>query len=131
VGRIMGFPPAGRDVPLTVMFRAAAGGEHWQRTFGDSTFASVQEPGRGRFERLVCERFGLLRFGLALVVEDDRLRIVLRGWSLAGLPLPFAWAPRSRAFEFAEEGRFNFHVEIDHPLMGLIVRYRGWLEPRA
>jgi len=131
VGRIMGLPPAGRDVPLTVTFRAAAGGEHWQRTFGDSTFASVQEPGRGRFERLVCERFGPLRFGLALVVDDDRLRLVLRGWSLAGLPLPFAWAPRSRAFEFADAGRFNFHVEIDHPLTGLIVRYRGWLKPRA
>jgi hypothetical protein len=131
VGRIMGLPPAGRDVPLTVTFRPAAGGEHWQRTFGDRAFASVQEPGRGRFERLVCERFGPLRFGLALVVEDDRLRLVLRGWSFAGLPLPSGWAPRSRAFEFAHEGRFNFHVEIDHPLMGLIVRYRGWLAPRA
>jgi len=30
----------------------------------------------------------------------------------------------------AEDGRFNFHVEIDHPLTGMIVRYRGWLVPR-
>jgi hypothetical protein len=68
---------------------------------------------------------------LALVVEDDRLRLVLRGWSFAGLWLPAAWGPRSRAFEFAEDGRFHFHVEIDHPLMGLIVSYRGSLKPRA
>jgi len=27
--------------------------------------------------------------------------------------------------------RFRFHVEISHPLTGLIVRYRGWLEPNA
>jgi hypothetical protein len=129
--RMMGFPPAGRDVPVTVTFRADAGREHWRRTFGDSAFASVQEPGRGRFERLICERFGPLCFGLALVLEDDRLRLVLRGWSFAGLPLPAAWAPRSSAFEFADNGRFHFDVEIDHPLMGLIVSYRGWLKPRA
>ena len=33
--------------------------------------------------------------------------------------------------ESAEDGRFNFHVEISHPLTGLIVRYRGWLVPKA
>jgi Domain of unknown function (DUF4166) len=132
VGWIMGFPPAGQDIPVRVTFRADAEREIWQRTFGVSAFASVQEPGRGRFERLVCERFGPICFGLALVVEeDDRLRLVLRGWSFAGLPLPAAWAPRTRAFEFADNGRFHFHVEIGHPLMGLIVRYRGWLTPRA
>jgi hypothetical protein len=131
VGRMMGFPPAGQDVPVTVTFRVDAEREIWRRAFGDSAFASVQEPGRGRFERLVCERFGPFRFGLALVVEDDQLRLAMRGWSFAGLPLPAAWAPRTRAFEFADNGRFHFHVEIDHPLMGLIVRYRGSLEPRA
>jgi hypothetical protein len=131
VARVMGFPPAGREVPVTVTFRTDAGREHWRRSFGDYAFTSWQEPGRGRFERLICERFGPLCFGLALVVEDDRLRLVLRGWSFAGLPLPAAWGPRSRAFEFADQGRFHFHVEIDHPLMGLIVSYRGWLKPRA
>src|SRR5438105_2948255 len=28
------------------------------------------------------------------------------------------------------DGRFNFHVEICHKLVGLIVRYRAWLVPR-
>ena len=76
-------------------------------------------------------RFGPLRFGLALVVEGARLWLVVRRWSFAGLPLPAAWAPRGKAYESAEDGRFNFHVEIGHPLTGLIVRYRGWLVPRA
>jgi hypothetical protein len=131
VGRMLGFPPAGRDIPVTVTFRADAEREIWQRTFGDNAFASMQESGRGRFARLVCERFGPFCFGLALVLEDDRLRLLLRGWSVAGLPLPAAWAPRTQAFEFADNGRFHFHVEIDHPLMGLMVRYRGSLKPRA
>jgi hypothetical protein len=26
---------------------------------------------------------------------------------------------------------FRFHVEIDHPLTGLIVRYCGWLVPET
>jgi hypothetical protein len=37
--------------------------------------------------------------------------------------------PRSTAFEAVEDGRFRFHVEISHPLTGMIVRYRGRLEP--
>jgi hypothetical protein len=130
LGWVMGFPPAGRDVPVTVTFRAQDGREHWRRTFGNSSFASTQEPGRGRFERLLCERFGPLCIGLGLVVQDGRLRLVVRRWSFAGLPLPAAWAPRGQAFEFAADGQFRFHVEIAHPLTGLIVRYRGRLAPR-
>jgi predicted DCC family thiol-disulfide oxidoreductase YuxK len=29
-----------------------------------------------------------------------------------------------------QDGRFHFHVEIGHPLIGLIVRYGGWVVPR-
>jgi len=50
-------------------------------------------------------------------------------WNFLGLPLPRFLAPRIAACESAEDGRFNFHVEISHPLTGLIVRYRGWLVP--
>ncbi|HEY6259872.1 MAG TPA: DUF4166 domain-containing protein [Xanthobacteraceae bacterium] len=134
VAWLIGFPQAGRHVPVTVTFRAERGREHWQRTFGSGSgvhrFSTIQQPGCGRFDRLLCERFGPFRFGLALVVDDDRLRLVLRGWSLAHLPLPLALAPRIEAYESVEHGRFAFHVEIAHPLMGLIVRYRGWLAPR-
>jgi Domain of unknown function (DUF4166) len=130
VARLAGFPPAASEVPVQVVFRAEDGHEHWQRTFGKSAFASVQESGSGRFDRLICERFGPLRFGLALVVEDDQLRLVLRGWSFIGIPLPSAWAPRIDAHECAENGRFCFNVRLDHPLTGLIVQYRGWLVPR-
>ena len=93
---------------------------------------SIQEAGRGRFERLLCERFGPLCVGMALVIENDyRMRLVVRRWSLFGIPMPKALAPRGNAFEFAREGRFHFHVEIGHPLTGPIVVYRGWLLPQA
>ena len=47
------------------------------------------------------------------------------------MSLPMWLCPRSDSYETAEDGRFHFHVEISHPLTGLIVRYRGWLETRG
>lgn len=69
----------------------------------------------------------MLDFELALVFDGARLRLVPRRWSLLGIPLPRAFAPAGAAYEYAENGRFHFHVEIAHRLTGLIVRYRGWL----
>ncbi len=135
VARLVGFPPAGREIPVTVTFRIERGREHWQRAFGNPAisrvhrFSSWQEQGRGRFERLLCERFGPFRFGLALVVDGASLRLVLRGWSFAGLPLPLFLAPSIAALETADDGRFHFDVAISHRLTGLIVHYRGWLQP--
>jgi len=78
---------------------------------------------------LLCERFGPFAFGLALVLEGERLKLVVRRWSFLGLQLPRALAPGGEAYEHAADGRFNFHVEITLPVVGLIVRYRGWLMP--
>jgi hypothetical protein len=131
---LIGFPQAGEAVPVSVSFRVQNGmpdgKEHWQRSFAGRRFASTQEAGRGRFDGLLLERFGPLAAGMALVLEGGRLRLVIRRWSLFGIPMPLALAPRGDSYEFAEAGRFNFHVEIGHPLTGLIVAYRGWLVPR-
>ena len=131
VAFVIGFPPAGTDIPITVSFRARQGREYWQRNFAGHAFSSVQEQGRGRFERLLCERFGLLNFVMALVCESERLWVVIRRWSVCGIPLPRALAPRGDSYEFVEAGRFHIHVEIVHPFTGLIVRYRGWLVAQA
>jgi hypothetical protein len=129
-GWIVGFPAAGANIPVEVVFRLRDSREYWQRNFGGHRFMTTQEEGRGRNERLVCERFGPLNFAMALVFDDGRLRLVPRCWSAFGIPLPHALAPRINAYEFAKDGRFHFHVEIAHPLTGPIVGYRGWLVPR-
>jgi hypothetical protein len=128
---IIGFPPAGDDVPVEVRFLVAKGRETWRRTFAGKSFESLQEEGTGRSARLLIERFGPLGFAMAVVVTKDGLELVLRRWTVFGLPLPLWLAPRMKAFEREEDGRFRFHVEIGHPLTGPIVRYRGWLEPVA
>src|SRR5215470_5173214 len=59
---IVGFPPAGDDIPVQVTFQLKDGRELWQRSFAGQRFASTQEEGKGRSARLLCERFGALSF---------------------------------------------------------------------
>jgi hypothetical protein len=129
VARSVGFPRAGDNLPITVRLVAQSGEERWSRRIAGSAFSSVQSAGQGRAEGLVRERFGAVAVDMALVVEPGRLVYVVRRWSLFGVPLPLWLGPRSVAVETVDDRRFCFHVEIAHPLTGLIVRYRGWLLP--
>jgi len=121
---LAGFPRAGENVPVTVAFRVHEGREHWQRTFAGRAFANVQEEGRGRFERLLCERFGPLNFGMALVLDGA----ACGSWSGAGA-LSVSHAAglgAARQLVRIRRGRpLSFSREIGHPLTGLIVGYRG------
>lgn len=127
---VIGFPQAGENVPVRVVFKAERGREIWTRTFAGRSFHSTQEQGRGQFEWLLCEHFGPVNAGMALIVDDGRLRLIVRRWSVFGIPMPLALAPRGDSYEYAEDGRFRFHVEIGVPLIGPIVSYRGWLVPK-
>jgi hypothetical protein len=131
IAAVIGFPPAGRDIAVRVDFALRNGREVWRRDFAGRRFVSTQEEGRGRFDRLLSERFGPFCFGIALVCEPGGLNLVVRGWSLFGIPLPLWLAPVGAAHERVEDGRFRFDVEIRLRLIGLIVRYQGWLVPRA
>lgn len=124
---LFGFPRAGNDLAVSVRFKADSGTECWRRKFGVHVLSTHLFLGRGRSDRLLCERFGVFEFAQALTLEGERLRFVLRRWSAFGIPLPLWLAPRSNSYETVEQGRFRFHVEISYPVIGLIVRYRGWL----
>jgi len=128
---IVGFPQAGENVPVRVDFKLENGRERWTRTFAGRTFDSTQEQGRGRDEWLVCERFGPLKVAMALVLDDGRLRLIVRRWSVLGIPLPLFFAPGGDSYEYAADGRLHFHVEIGHPWTGPIVGYQGWLVVRG
>jgi hypothetical protein len=129
IGWLFGFPQQGSDVPLRVRFVSDGRRERWVRTFGTRFFSSDQAEGRGRSDKLLEERFGVFSFGLALVASPERLSFVVRRWRLLGLPLPRALTPFGNVYESVKGGRFNFHVEICLPLIGLIIRYRGYLVP--
>jgi hypothetical protein len=129
IGKVIGFPKRGNDVPVTVVFAPENGGELWTRTFGARRFSSFQSPGNGRNRHLLLERFGIATFALALVVEDSRLKLVPRRWSVLGVPMPKFLLPRGFSFEAEHNGQFQFDVTIDVPLAGLVVSYRGHLSP--
>ena len=105
------------------------GVETWTRIFAGKTMRSRQWQGAGRWEGLLCESFGPFTFGLALERGEGKLRLSVRRWAFLGLPLPLLLAPRGDAFEEEQDGRFRFDVAIALPLVGPIVRYRGWLLP--
>lgn len=131
VGAVIGFPKAGADVPVSVTFERKGRGELWTRTFAGKSFSSWQEPGRLSLRHLVVERFGPLAIAMAPVVEDGGMSLVIRRFSAFGIPLPLWLSPTTAAHEEIVDGRFHFDVEIGHPLTGMIVRYRGWLAPKA
>ncbi len=126
---VIGFPADNPDIPVRVRFDCGGGRETWIRTFGTKSFRSVQSAASGRDACLLAEDFGPFRVLIALVPDNRRLRLVIRGWRLFGLPLPLFLAPGGETFEEERDGIFRFHVEITSPLTGLIVRYTGWLRP--
>ena len=119
---LMRFPRAGEH-EVHVSFVEHDGSETWTRDFSGKRFSShLSQSGPH-----LVERFGLLRFRFDLLNDGNGLRMVMRGWSCAGLPLPLALAPRSEAREWQEEDRFHFDVPITLPFIGPVVHYRGWL----
>ena len=127
IATIFGFPQAGENVPVKVSFQQKDGGEMWTRDFASRKFSSFQTEGHGYTDRLLFEKFGPATFWLALVLKDGRLHLVTRRWSVFGIPMPLALSPNASTYEYEEDGKFCFHVEVKHWLTGLIVRYEGKL----
>lgn len=131
IAMLVGFPKAGMNIPVQVVFKRDGNVELWTRTFANKSFSSWQTKGTGRSDRLLIERFGPFSFGLALMSSSGKLHLIIRCGFLFGIRLPTFLIPYGNSYEFEQDGRFYFHVEINHIFTGLIVRYHGWLVPIA
>jgi hypothetical protein len=129
IATIIGFPRAGADIPVEVHIERKGSRELWTRRFCAKAFHSEMSAGKGREEGLLIERFGPISIGIALVWDAPYLRFVVRTCRFGPIPLPLWLAPASDTHESVIDGRFCFDVSITHPLVGLLVRYRGWLIP--
>lgn len=126
-GWLFGFPDAGERVPVTVWMDERRGVETWTRDFAGRTFSSTLS----RRGDLLVERFGPFGFGFALRAEPEGLSMRFSRWWFGPIPMPRALAPVDVAHERARDGRFEFDVPVRLPIAGLVVHYRGWLEPVA
>ena len=126
VATLFGLPPAGRDQTLEVTFKVDGEREIWARSFGNAVFRSVQYERGG----LLREKVGPSTFVFALDTSANGMALKLRGVRFLGVPLPRFLAPTVFTFESERDGRYHFEVEASLPLLGRIVRYVGWLEPK-
>lgn len=128
IAAIFRFPKANHAANVQLEFCRQGQQEQWLRQFDGQSMPSVQYVGQGVHDRLLFERIGLAVFAMAVQVNAGRLHLHIRRWWWLGLPMPLWLKPRIRAFEFEDDqARFNFFVEIALPILGLIVRYQGWL----
>jgi Domain of unknown function (DUF4166)/Saccharopine dehydrogenase NADP binding domain len=125
IATLFRLPKAAENIPVSVSFQSSGNIEYWRRTFGEKSFSSTLT--HGSTQGLISERFGPFAFDLALVIDAEKLLFVVRDWYFLGLRMPRILKPLGNSYEFSEDGRFNFHVEIKLPVIGLIVRYCGWL----
>lgn len=127
IARLFGLPSSMHDVPLRVVIEATSDGrECWSRVYPDRVMRSIM----GRPDpatRTIEEHVGAFRFGLRIDPNDEGLSLVLVGGRLWRMPLPDVLLPRIAATETVDGDRHLFDVAIGLPLLGRIVRYRGWL----
>lgn len=129
---IMGLPRSSCDCPIEIeVTHASNGSETWSRSFAGKPFVSRQEAGRGSWSGQIVERIGPMAFAYAITPRDGAAHLQVKGWTALGIPMPLALGPRVTAFEHSAADRFNFDVDMALPLIGRIVRYRGWLIPAA
>lgn len=130
VAALVGFPPAGRDVPVRVTMLRQGGSELWTRDFAGREFRSRLTAARPDASGRVRERFGAIVLDIGLRHDQGRLCFPVTGGSLLGVPLPRFLLPRSDTSEHVDaEGRACFDVHISLPLAGHVASYRGWLVP--
>lgn len=126
---LAGLPPAGGDVPVTVVFEPDSnGGEHWERRFAGRRYASRITAGEGREHGYLIEHFGPFYLRFQLSSRPEGLAWSLVGWRLGPLPLP-AWSkPSIECLEGGDGDRFTFDIDVSFPAVGWVISYRGWLK---
>ncbi|MGL4322018.1 MAG: DUF4166 domain-containing protein, partial [Paracoccaceae bacterium] len=127
VAWVMRFPPARAGTPLTVTMARKGETERWTRNFDGRRFHSTLRWRGGQ----MTERFGLLTFAIGLRVQDGALHYPVTAGRCLGIPIPRLFLPVSDTAETAADGRAQFDVALSLPLVGLIVRYQGWLQPAS
>jgi hypothetical protein len=116
-------PPSSSDTVLSVNILVAEQGETWIRTFGTHRMESrLWAQGA-----LLAEQLGATTLVFNLLAVHGRIEWRVVGARFLGVPLPLSWFAGASATEAIIGDRYTFEVCATLPLVGLLVRYRGWL----
>ena len=130
VAGLFGFPPATPAIAVSVTKEKTRNGEKWTRRFGAKSFVSHLSRRQHDGPGVLRERFGPFSFVLQLAAKNGRVAWPVERWRFLGIAMPRTLMPKSQTFEeVGKDGRFRFDVSISLPWVGLVIRYRGWLEP--
>jgi hypothetical protein len=128
VAKILGLPAEADASPVSVVIRPDGDGECWDRRIGDSSLKSRQCSSGP----LLSERFGVLELLFQLRAVEGAIHYVQEaarvGVGSLRVRLPRWLAPRVRAREEAVGNRSSVRVEIELPLVGLVLQYHGLIE---
>ncbi|MBE1282603.1 MAG: DUF4166 domain-containing protein [Rhodobacteraceae bacterium] len=124
------FQRAGEDVPVSLDVRHDGQVWTWHRNFGGHVTASILS--HDPQHNCVVERMGALKMCLKPVFQGGQIHVSLTRLTVFGLRCPRGFLPVSETTESEDaQKRYHFDVAARLPVLGLLIRYRGWLRPRA
>jgi hypothetical protein len=126
IGRLMRFPAAGVDLPVSVRMQRRGEADVWLRDFNGSALTSTLRVDGDE----LLERMGPASFRFRLRVEGPAINWQLTRMKVLGIPVPRRWYPTLLAHEAADGERYLFSAGAAHPLIGLLIHYQGWLDAR-
>jgi saccharopine dehydrogenase-like NADP-dependent oxidoreductase len=127
ISALFRFPKPGMAVPVSVLVEQVPGAERWLRRYPGRDMISIMGNADAQAQTLE-ERFGPLRFRMKITAHTQGLDMNMVSARCGSLPLPEFLVPNIVATErTSADGRHLFDVSISLPLIGRIVRYRGWL----
>jgi hypothetical protein len=122
--RMVGLPAPGTRCQLGFSIEREGNREIWKRNFSGSSMRSVLDSAGGRLR----ERLGPMAFLFDLHRDGDAIDWKLRSTRLLGIPLPRWMSGNVLSRSGSRDGRYTFEVDVQMPLIGTLVSYRGWLE---
>lgn len=127
VASVLGFPKAGENLPVRVLFERYGDVETLLRDYGKekfkTTFKDHPEPS------VIYEIFGPIWFEVQCECSEEGIKmdiIKCRLWNK--VPIPLFLLPKTVAKESVNGGKYQFDVDIILPLIGRLIWYKGTLE---
>jgi len=125
LARVLGLPPGGDRVPVTVRVRRVGDREIWDRAFGASRLRSVQWLEHGRLR----ERVGVLTFAFDVSADERGMRFRFVELTVFGIRVPPRLSLHVDADATAGGGDWHVSVAVRTPRRRLITSYQGRIVP--